>query len=374
MRVFLRRFLLIALMLVLCSGCAFFSTRGQNDSEVNGAERNEVINAEKLLADGRFEEARLLFKEFQGRHPMSFFFQSARLGEAQALQGLGHYKEAADLYREVNLATIQYQPEIAALAWYQMSFAYESLGEDSKAVAALLDAQKFGQYLSAPVALAEIPARLAVVHGRQGHDEEALKYLNQADRGISKISSDKSLQLKKDWIGKTYVQMGSISMNQISSENFEEFVLSQKWVQIYLIKAMHLDDATWSSQAQKKLQETYRDLFNLFASVRDNRDLQKSMGGDLFDLIDQAELYKPLADQKINSYEAAFFTYLAEIRKKTESHLYKMDPIMGLTEESERLNSIKRPGRVKVDSLLPEQKKSSISYPPKVVPSEDPNL
>lgn len=364
----------LTIFLLLSSGCAFFTSRIESASEVNETEKNEILNSEKLLSEGRFEEAKASYSLFQNRHPHSQFFQSARLGEAQAQQGLGHYKEAADLYREVNLATIEYQPEIAALASYQMSYAYEALGEDHKAVAALLDAQRLADHLPAPIALAEIPARLAAAHGRQGHDEEAVKYINEADRGILKINTEIGLKLKKDWLGKTYVQMGIASTNQLSPESFDDFVAGQKWVQIYLIKAMRLNDSTWSARAQGMLQETYRDLYTQLMSVKDNRELQKSIGGDLFDLIDQADLYKPLADQKMNSYETVFYSYLAEIRKKTESALYGTDPLMGLTQESERLNSIRRSGRVKVDSLLPEEKKSTISFPPKVVPSEDPNL
>lgn len=370
MRIFLKISLLS--LLVWCSGCAIFTVRSQ--SEGNDTEKNEIINAEKLLSEGHFDDASLLYREFQDRHPMSVFYQSARLGEAEAQQGLGNYKAAVELYRQVNLATVKYQPEIAAMAWYQMSFSYEALGEDPKAVVALLDAQKFAKYLPAPVVLAEIPARLAAAHGRQGNDGEALRYLSQAEKGISKIQSEKGMLLKKDWIGKTYVQMGSISTNQISSENFDEFVRGLKWVQLYLIKAMHLNDATWSPQAQNKLQETYRDLYTQLASVKDDRDLQKSMGGDLFDLMDQAELYRPLGEQTMNAYEGAFFTYIAEIRKKTESILYRMDPIMGLTQESERLNSIKRSSPGRVDSMLPAETKSTIPIPPKEVPSEDPNL
>ncbi|MGZ3773534.1 MAG: tetratricopeptide repeat protein [Pseudobdellovibrionaceae bacterium] len=354
---------------LLCTSCAAVVHVAKNENE-----DSEITNAEKLLQRNRFEEARILYKEFQGLHPNSKYYQAARLGEAQAFQGLGRYKEAVDLERSINLATVSHQPEIAALAWYYMSFAFESLGEDEKAVAALHDAQKFSQYLEPPVGLVEIPARLAAAYGRQGLEKESHKYLSQVDQGIIKVRSLKGYQSDKDWLGKAYVQIGSSSTNQLSAENFSDFVRGQKWVQLYLIKAMHLNDSTWSPKAQKMLQDTYRDLYTQFSASTNTREMQKNMGGDLFDLLDQAELYKPYADQPSNTYETAFFSYLAELRKQTENTLYGITPQMSLTEESEKLNGIKRAGRFKVDTLLPEEKKSTISYPPKVVPSKDPNL
>ncbi|MGZ3770844.1 MAG: tetratricopeptide repeat protein [Bdellovibrio sp.] len=368
-------FLKIAFLIpvgILSTGCAYLLSRPSAEPAVSETEKNEITVAEKLLADRKFEEAKASYQKFQALHPYSVFVQAARLGEAQAYYGLEDYQSAANLARDVNLATVRYQPDIAALAWYQMSFDFEALGEDHKAVAALLDAQTLSKYLPATVALAEIPARLAAAFGRQGRDEEALKYIEQAELGIQKINADKTLKLKKDWLGKAYVQMGSISTNQISKENFEDAIKGQKWVQVYLIKALRLNDSNWSLQAQNRLQNTYRDLYTLISSTED-RELQKNMAGDIFDLMDQADLYKPYADQKMNSYETSFFTYLAQIRKKTENYMYGGDSTMGLTRDSEHRNSLKR-SRVNTQTVLPEQKNSSIHDLREPAPSEDPNL
>lgn len=371
--------LILAASLFLLSGCAsLFGDRLTEEQQMQAraqraSEEAEILNAEKVLEKDRYEEAGILFRDFQGRRSQSAFYQSARLGEAQSLEGLGRYQEATDLYRDIYLKTLKHQPEIAALALYRMSFAYEALGDDLKTVAALLDAKRIGEHLPVEVAQAEIPARLAAVYGRQGRDADAVAYLNEAEKGITKVMVEKGPHVKTDWLAKTYVQMGSVSTNQLSSDNFSEFAQGQKWVQVYLIKAMRLNDSTWSPRAQTKLQETYRDLYTQVESAK-TRDVQNRLGGDLFDLMDQADLYRPIVGQKMNSYEQAFFAYLSEVRKKTEKLIYGSGETMSLTEESQKLNSLKRSGRVKADSLLPEEKKPSIPLPPKVVPEEDPNL
>lgn len=367
---------LMTFLLGLC-GCSTLITSHESPEVPRlkrESEEAELINAEKFLALARFEEARVLFRDFQWRHPQSVFFQSARIGEAQALEGMGRFQEAATLDRDIYLKTLKDQPEIAAQSLYHMSFVYEALGDDMKTVAALLDAKKLADHLSIETALAEIPARLAAVYARQGRESEAVSYLSEADKGIVKVMASKGPRLQKEWLAKTYFQMGSVSTNQLSADNFDDFIRGQKWVQVYLIKSLRQDDPTWSLRAQNKLQEIYRDLYIQFESVREQRELQIRLGGDLIDLMDQAELYRPFAGQVANTYEQAFFQYLTEVRKKTEKILYGSGETMSLTEESQKLNSLKRSGRVKADSLLPEEQKSSISLPPKVVPTEDPNL
>lgn len=370
---------LVVISFLVLSGCVSLIAEHRSEEEQAAAlatrqvEETELANAHKVLEQGRYEEARMLYRDFSGRRQQSVYLQAARMGEAQALEGLGQYKEAAELYRDIYLKTLKLQPEIASTALYRMSFAYEALGYDSKTIAALLDARRLSEHLPIEVAAAEIPARLAAVYGRQGQDQEAIHYLNEAEKGISEISARAETTLKKDWLAKTYVQMGSVSTNQLAKDNFDDFVQGQKWVQVYLIKALKLNDPVWSPRAQQKLQNTYRDLVTQLEAVP-NRETQNQLAGSLFELMDQADLYRPLAGQKMNPYEQGFFGYLSEVRKKTEKIVFGSGEIMTLTEESQKLHSLKRSGRVKADALLPEEKKSSIPLPPKVVPSEDPNL
>ncbi len=368
--------MVVCASLIVLSGCSSLDRRSLPDlSEAQRAsEEMQFTNAQKMLATGKFDQSLILFKEFQGLHPQSLHLQSARLGEAQSLAGMERWYESVEIYRDVVLKTRSYRPEIAAEALYHMSFSYEALGDDLKTAAALLDAKRLGSHLPEEVAFAEVPARLAVVYGRQDREEEALSYLNEAEVGVEKVRAEKGANLPESWLAKTYVQMGGVSANQLSAQSFAGFVRGQKLVQIYLFRAMRLADAVWSRKASEMLQQTYRALYQQFESTRDHKEMQLVLGGELLGLMDQAELFRPPVGHKMNSYESDFFALLSEVRKKTEGVVYGSAGVMGLTEESQRLNSLKRPGRVKVDALLPEEEKSTISHPPKIVPSEDPNL
>lgn len=339
------------------------------------SEENEINNAERLLSLGRYEESRQAFRSFQSSYPQSNFFESSRLGEAHALEGLGRWDEAIKIDRDVYLKTSKDHPEIAALALYRMSFAYEATGDDLKTTAALLDAQRLGQYLPPEVAEAEIPARLAGIYGKLGRDKEAMNYLNQAEKGINRVRLERK-EIGTGWLAKTYYQMGTVSTNQLSADNFEQSTDGFQMVQVYLIKSMQQNDSAWSERALEQGQATYQTFLNL-AEVQQDRKTQIEFAGSVIDLVEQAELFKPLQGQKPNQFEESFFTFLQNIRKRTEDLLYQSKETMSLTEESQRFNSIKRPGRVKADSLLPEEEsgiKKPIPTPPKIVPTEDPNL
>ncbi len=249
----------LALMfLMLSMGCAnmFGGRLSEADMQTQAqkaSDEAEIKNFESMLAQGHFDQALKAFQDFQSRRPQSQFFQAARLGEAQALEGQGRFQEAADLDRDIYLKTLQHQPEIAAMALYRASYAYEALGDDLRTVTTLLDARKLAEHLPIEIASAEIPARLASVYGRQGREDEAISYLNEAEKGIMQVIAEKGPQLQKDWLAKTYMQMGGVSTNQLSSENFQDLIQGQKWVQVYLIKAMRQNDPIWSLKARDKI-------------------------------------------------------------------------------------------------------------------------
>lgn len=362
----------------LLGACAVNIERPSEASIASAKEQRDYDNAEKSLASGKFADSLILFKEFQNLHPQSRYRQSARMGEAKSLEGLSQWDEAVKIYNDVYLKTVKYQKDIAALAMYNLSFCYEALGDDAKAISSLLDAKKMGSELKPEVALAEIPARLAMLYGKFDRQESARQYFIEAEMGIKKVTESKKDSLNKEWIIKTYYQMGTISTNQLSVDSFSQVVQGQKYAQIYLIRALEYPDSPWAIRALTQLKETYQNMLNTLKNVGADsggalarQEIQNSLGSDLTDLVNQAELYRPLAEDKMNPLQVDFFGFLKIVLTQTEQILYSGKETMGLTPESEKLNSINR--------VLPARKKSPISLPPKeapakVVPKEDPNL
>ncbi|MNJ91219.1 hypothetical protein D3C87_88660 [compost metagenome] len=361
---------LILLLFFSLGACAVNTQRTSEGAVETLKEQREFDSAEAQLANARYQDSYKLFTEFQTRHPQSVLLQSARLGEAKSLEGLSKWSEAIQIYNDIYKKTLRYQGDIAARAMYNMSFAYEALGDDMRTVTTLLDAQKLSRFLPPEVAYAEIPARLSMVYGKFERQPEAQAYFMEAEKGLRKVLDSKRDTPDKSWLAKTYFQMGSVSTNQLSAENFPQVALGQKQVQVYLMKSIELNDPVWSARSLSHLKNTYRDLFDATKSVEltdpSRREQQNIMGGTLIDLLNQAELYKPFNESKMNSLQVDLYSYLKEIRNQTEKLLYSNQETMALTKESEKLNSIKR--------ILPKREKSPIPLPPKIVPSEDPNL
>lgn len=364
----------LMLSLLTVTACTHVVTAPPPSPETQ--EKRELAAAQDLLDQGNFHEALASFNAFQKRHPQSHFYQAADLGQAEAWAGLAHWTEAATLYRNVYLRTVKDEPAIAAKAVYELSFAYEALGDDLKTVGTLLDAKKMKTYLPPAVALAEIPARLAMIYGKADQEAPSLAYLKEADQGLDQVIKMKYADLDKSWLAKTYFQMGSVSTNQLSVETFAAFARGQKAVQVYLIRDLQLQDPVWSQKALLHLKATYSELFSTMLDIplaagiessvalRMKKEQQVELGSELVDLINQAELYKPLASQGMNSLQGDFYSYLNEIRKSTEKLLYSGGEGLGLTRESLELNGLKRRGHIKDVPTLPV----------KIVPSEDPNL
>jgi len=153
------------------------------------------------------------------------------------------------------------QPKIAALALYRLSFVYENLGDDLKTLTTLLDCKKFSEHLPEPLVRATIPARLATAYIRLRHQKEALQYLALAEKGIDQLKSQND-KITSSWLGNIYFQMGSISTNQLSNENYDQAIEIQKIVQVYLLKAIRLNDPVWSERSSVQIKSTYQDLFN----------------------------------------------------------------------------------------------------------------
>jgi len=343
-------------------------------------EKVEMKAAQDLLDQGNFHEALESFSAFQKRHPQSHFYQAADLGQAEAWAGLAHWTEAAALYRNVYLRTVKDEPAIAAKAVYELSFAYEALGDELKTVGTLLDARKMKSYLPPEAALAEIPARLAMIYGKVDQEGPSLAYLKEADQGLDQVMKMKHTDLDKSWLAKTYFQMGSVSTNQLSVETFAAFARGQKAVQVYLIRDLQLQDPVWSQKALLHLKATYGELYNTMmdmplmtgiestVALRMKKEQQVELGSELIDLVNQANLYKPLPSQAMNTLQTDFYGYLNEIQKNTEKLLYSGGEGLGLTRESLELNGLKRRGHIRDAPALP------MALPVKIVPSEDPNL
>ena len=113
----MRILLLVCASLTMSCGHVWVSPTDQAASQAErDAQEKELNKVEEVLAQEKYADALKGFQTFQTENPQSAFFMAARLGEAQALEGLGQWTQAVAMEREIALITLKEQPEIAALA------------------------------------------------------------------------------------------------------------------------------------------------------------------------------------------------------------------------------------------------------------------
>jgi hypothetical protein len=157
--------------------------------------------------------------------------------------------------------------EFIALALYRMAFCYEVLLENEKALAALTDASRLNSYLPLEITLAEIPARIASVHARLNQSILADSYTQKAEKGINQVRAVKK-NADPEWLSRTLVKMGSLSLTQVDEESFRQNILTLTRNQRYLIQAIELNHSNWAPEAQKVLLTTYTNLWSFIEKFK----------------------------------------------------------------------------------------------------------
>jgi tetratricopeptide (TPR) repeat protein len=359
--------------LCILSGCADFSRHEVKGLSLDPAQKTvqleELAKADKQYESAEYSMAQELYKAFKEKNPYSPFFQRAQLGEAQSLEKLGEWSQAAALFREMIEATRVTQPEIAAEALYQSSYCYEALGDEGRVFAVLEDALRMKDSLRPEVALAEIPARMAASYNRTGRFAEARKSLLEAEAGIQRLRATQGDRLQDSYLAKIYSQMGKLSTNQLATENFLSNLETLKSVQGFSQRSIELGNAVYSKQALESLKGNYRDFYLLIQQVGYNKALdigaakreqieRKSvMASSLLASIEMLKQSQKNLTGEGNLFSTQLFDYLSEIENKLITFLNTRGELNELTPEAMKLRSVKKNILIQSEPLFPNERK-----------------
>jgi len=341
------------------------TAEGDLDSSAKNSQADELQKLFEMNEKGLGAKSLNQFQEFQIQNPNSAYFQAARFGQAWSLEQTEMLNESLEIYQSVMALAKTKWPRLYARALYRSSFIYEALGDDVKLIAALIEAQSLRDDLPAEVALAEVPSRLSMIYAKINRTEEAQKYLKEADRGLRQLLATQ--KISSEWLAKIYYQMGSLKLSSMNTDNLSYFVQSQKTVQRYLLNALSFNDSVWSEMAFKKMSENYSLIWTQIENYKENLKVdsfdrlensrqQFLVLGEYLKMVSEALQLKPLEELRMNSYQVKTFNFLEEVEKKSYDFLYSKFDRMSLTDESIRLNDVKRPGKVFVHDLFPNEK------------------
>lgn len=297
--------------------------------------------------------------------------QIKRLEEAAVLERKGQPETAEEIYRSVREMNFEKHPGLAALAEWRMSYTAEMRGDDLRALAHLVSAEKRKDYLPENIAIAELPSRKAMMFYRLDRPEEALQSLQQAERGLKVLLSGSRAKPNDEWLARLYFEMGQSLSSHVTEENFTGALKAQEIAQSYLLKSIAQNQPKWSVASFETLKTQYNDFWDFLihlptmsgveprVALRQRRDHQIAMLAQFSKVIEDAQALSPVVESSANPTQKEVATFLQQFQADAHRVLYSNSESTVLTQESQVLNGSRRAGQI----LQPARKSKDLRDP-----------
>lgn len=317
-------------------------------------EKETYENAIKPYQEYNYSKAIEALQDYLKKFPLSENVTRATFMLADSYFQLANYQSALQWYKKV-IEFNKGQKKSTADALYKLGLCYEYLGEDTKAIAAYLDALKRKEKLSFELYGLEIPARLALSYMRQGELRSAQKYFLITESGITRVR--KKLLTYRDksaWLAQILYQMGSMSFHIKTSPNIDNNLLSLDHVQDYLLFAAELNDPKWSDLAATEIFNVYETAFNIIQKMEPENKADRALArheqilkqnkfsNDLLDNIEN--LRDKITPETENLYIKTNLQRLDLLEKQIQQFIATNIQNSKLTEEAKKLEAPRREG------------------------------
>lgn len=291
---------------------------------------------------------RLLVAKPATEHDLAITYNSG-----QAYEGMGNCAKAADRYREAVRGSAGKYQVIEAQALFRLSLAYECLGQDTKAVTALLDAKKREKHLALETGRAELPARLAAAYSRLGNRAKALEYFNQASSGLKMILKNGiSTREQKETMSRTLYYMGHLNPAQRTADAEPMgFLQSLSMQQPYLLQSVEMNHPVWSRKAAEDLHTGYDNILRLKLEGSEKRNEFYTRALQVI-----AELRK-IRLPDAGKAENEIFAKVDRTERRIQNEMATVAETTRLTPDAEKREGLRREGRP-VDPKRPAPKKA----------------
>lgn len=330
----------ILLMTIFLSNCA--TKQKATDENAESSDTPPAFEAGlRALEQERYAEAAEIFDGLLVAKPATEVDLVTSFNSGAAHEGLGDCKKASERYREVTRSSAGKFLRIEAQAFFRLSVMYECLGQEPKAISALLDARKRGKELPYSTLQAEIPARLARSYARMNNRAKALEYFSQASAGLKKLVSQEDGRKQKEILSQTLFFMGQLNETQRRGEgNPVVYLQGLSMQQPYLLQAVELAQAPWAKRAATDLETAYDNMWRYsFADAEQRRDFYVRV------IQVSRELKKirlPKADPNLD----AIFARVDKTESRAQVELSRAAETNRLTPDAEKREGLRRAGRL----------------------------
>lgn len=360
--------LLSVMVLVACS-----AAKKQNDLSAATKKQDQMfLNFEKgngLLDENKPAEAAVVFDQMIVDSPTSQLDILIVYNSGISHLLAKNCEVAAERFRKVIRLTAKTVQAVRGRSLLRMSDVYTCLGDDSKAITALVEVAKGKFDLSVEVVKAEIPAKLAAAYARIGNLKEANRYFQIAERGLVQVETNyRNPQARIKAMAMTLFLMGNISQINIQTMPSDVYFDTVKSLQRYLYRAVELNTEPWADQAAQQIEQIYKNTWSYIDRVpagpsatinaqvgeRERRQEQTRVAQAALQSL-RALLSERIPDKN----EPAGVKQLIQLVKNEETKIrnYLALNIVGsdLTPEARAASALKRPGQVANPNPILEQ-------------------
>jgi hypothetical protein len=337
-------------------------------------EKESIIEIRQEFNAGNHNKVNEKSIVFLTKYPNSTFLNEALYFQSLSFEASEEWDFALNNYKKIIDLSIEGSKEFLALSLYRKANCYEALQEPELALASLFDSLNYKAYLPIEVAEAEIPARMASIYASLKQTAQADYYAIVAEKGIRKAKQIKK-NSEQDWLGFTLLQMGSLSLSNLSPDSFYENLLSFSRHQKYLLQAIELKDPVWSNKAEDLLINNYTNFWN---NIK-NYNLNPSSDWEI-DFVLKSEKQVEMASQMLESLEllknyqapeesqsAAITTPVFEKLKHLELNATKLIQKQILLKPTKKLKSQIISGNLETTEFEDEvPKELTKKFPPKI--------
>lgn len=326
----------------------------------NHEESSKVKNFEdgiKFIEDGKYLEADSFFENYLTKNPVSSRVPQALFYSAIAKIELEQFQDAVNKLLAVQKLSEGKDQFLEAESLFHLARAYEGLSNDSKALAAYLDAERRSKFLKKELSEIEVPARIAGVYARQKNLEMADKYYAKADVGLSKVK-DKSGNEKREWIPQSLFGMGKVSPRSITEADYDNELKSLRRSQGYLIRAIEFGHSKWSDRAEKELEFIYNSAWSVIesypvketddklAALKMQQERMIELGIVLNKVLNQLQQEFIPGDSSENQYIKKLKSFIEGFEKRLDALISSRPVQEGLTPEAQLREGLIRSGKV----------------------------
>lgn len=310
-----------------------------------------------MLDEGKSTEAAELYDRLVIEYPSNTIEPMIVYNAGLAyLQG-GVCPKAGDRFRQVVRLSNKKIPQLQGRALLRLSDIHTCLGEDSKAVATLVQLSRDKYGLPPEISAAEIPAKLAAAYARIGNIKEAERYFKIAEKGLSRMQDGLKDADKRSELSRILFTMGNISQLNTKTMKSGDYLATIRALQKYLYKSVEMNSKTWSTQSYEMILQAYRQAWDYIDDVtvpkndddqisdREKKRQQVTLAQEM------TQTLKSLYQERIPSPDEPEIVVKLMARLKQEETKYRNFVATnlvgtGLSREALEAQSLKKLGRV----------------------------